>query len=856
MSALPTAQTDKDIFTGYNWIMEKGHKKLVLLDAHAIIHRAYHALPEFLSRKGEPTGALYGLSSMLLKIIAELKPEYIAACYDLPQKTFRHEAYDGYKAGRAKADEALIAQLKESRRIFEAFNIPIYDAPGFEADDVLGTIVEQLHPSDLKATSPSQGRKNLVSPPAKGENKRGGDIDIIIASGDMDTMQLVDGKRVQVYTLKKGISDTVMYDEDKVVERFGFQPKFLPDYKGLRGDPSDNIIGVKGVGDKTAQVLILNFGTIKEIYKKLKKDESLFVKAGISPRMIELLKENEEEALFSKTLATIRTDVPIKFSLPEKTFWQSVDRQKMEKVFEQFEFKSLIKRLENFFKNGYGAAKDHALRRSHSVLEGQEPSGRSEDSSEHGLLPRDVDPIKLAEASIALWLLDSNKTNAGLPEILENAPKKSFDEAYQFIFKKLKEDNLEKVWREIEQPIMFVVQEMENYGILVDKKYFKELSREYHKELDALTKKIWKVAGAEFNLNSPKQLGEILFTKMGLKSGKKSPGGALSTRVSVLEELEDASPMVKDILSYRELAKLLSTYIDIIPQMAGVDGRLHAKFLQNGTTTGRFSSQDPNLQNLPIKSELGRRIRRGFIAPQGSKLTAFDYSQIELRVAAMLSGDKKMTALFRDHKDIHAGVASFVFGVPLDKATTEMRRQAKVINFGILYGMGVNALRRNLGRSRAEAQKFYDNYFQQFSGLRNYLEEVKVFARKNSYTETLFGRRRYFPDINSRIPYLKSLAERTATNAPLQGTAADIIKLAIRFAHEDLEKAGLADKVHLVLQVHDELVYETEDSVLAQAGEIIKNAMQDVLLRSYIRYKTDVPLLVHQGAGANLGEVK
>ena len=807
---------------------EQKNKKLVLLDAHAIIHRAYHALPEFLSGKGEPTGALYGLSSMLMKIITELKPDYIVACYDLPQKTFRHEAYDGYKAGRVKADEALITQLQNSRQIFEAFNIPIYDAPGFEADDVLGTIVEK-HKDD----------KNLQ---------------IIIASGDMDTMQLVDDKKVQVYTLKKGINDTILYDEDAVVERFHFKPKLLPDYKGLRGDPSDNIIGIKGIGEKTAENLITNFGTIEEIYKKIKKDEKAFVKAGISPRMIELLKNNEEEALFSKTLATIRTDAPIDFSLPSKTFWENADLKKIEEVFATFEFRSLLGRLKSFFGNGNG---EKPVKKDFLPYDGLQNSSSQ------------VSPEKLQEASIALWVINSEMSNPKLEDILLFAHTESFETAYNFIFTKLKEKNLEKVYEEIEKPIIPVVKEMENHGILIDKKYFEKLSEEYHKELDILTKRIYHQAGTEFNINSPKQLGEILFGKLGMKSSKKkSASGGFSTKISVLEELEGENEIIKEIMAYRELQKLLSTYIDVIPKMAGEDGRLHAKFIQNGSTTGRFSSQDPNLQNLPIKTELGKKIRDGFVAQKGHKLAAFDYSQIELRVAAMLSGDKKMTQVFRERKDIHAGVASFVFGVPIEKVDSEMRRQAKVINFGIIYGMGVSALRKNLVRpksdsdtrsedvTREEAQKFYDNYFNQFYGVRDYLEGVKVFAGEHSYTETLFGRRRYFPNINSRIPFLKNMAERTATNAPIQGTAADIIKLAIRYAEEDLKKAGLLGKVHLVLQIHDELVYEVEEKVLPEADKIIKEAMEGVLLRSYLHYQTDVPLLVHSGFGDNLGEVK
>ena len=808
--------------------MKERQKTLVLLDAHAIIHRAYHALPDFLASNGEPTGALYGISNMLLKIITDLKPDYIVACYDLPQKTFRHEAYDAYKAGRAKADEALVLQLKNSRQIFEAFNIPIYDAPGFEADDLLGSIVENL-----------KSDKN---------------INIIIASGDMDTMQLVDGKKVQVYTLKKGINETVLYNEEKVIERFNFKPEFLTDYKGLRGDPSDNIIGIKGIGEKTATELIVNFGTIEQIYKELKAGSRKFKDIGISPRIIELLKENEEEAIFSKTLAKIRKDAPINFKIPEKTFWENADLKKVEEIFIKFEFKSLLARIKGFFeKNNFQSLRNDFGEHSLENIE------QGAHFSQNSLLEIEeyVDPNKLKEASIALWLLNSEITNPKKEDIFIYTKTNDFKKAYQILFDKLKEKKLDKIYEEIEYPIISVVKEMEDNGILIDKKYFKKLSEEYHKELDKLTKKIYEMTGSEFNINSPKQLGEVLFGKMGLKSNKKrGASGSFSTKLSVLEELEEENPVIKEILAYRELQKLLSTYIDVIPNMIEKDGRLHAKFLQNGTSTGRFSSQEPNLQNLPIKTELGRRIRGGFISREGYKLVAFDYSQIELRVAAILSGDKKMTQIFKDKKDIHSGVASFVFGVPIEKIDSEMRRKAKVINFGIIYGMGVSALRKNLGGTKDEAQKFYDNYFRQFFGIKDYLEDVKKFAIKNSYTETLFGRRRYFPNINSRIPFLKNMAERTAINAPIQGTASDIIKLAIRYINEDLEKLEIKENVKLILQIHDELVYEIKEDILEKAKNIIQAAMENVLERSYLNIKTDIPLLVNFGSGDNLEEVK
>lgn len=800
---------------------EKDTKTLVLLDAHAIIHRAYHALPDFLSSKGEPTGALYGLSNMLMKIISDLKPDYIIACYDLPQKTFRHEAYKEYKAGRAKTDEALIEQLKNSRNIFDAFNIPIYDAPGFEADDVLGTIVEKYK-----------------------QNKK---IEIIIASGDMDTMQLIDGKKVQVYTLKKGINDVILYDEKAVQNRFNFKPEFLPDYKGLRGDPSDNIIGIKGIGEKTATTLINKFNTIENIYQALKKKdfEIEFKKLGISDRIIDLLKNNEEEALFSKTLAQIRKDAPIDFVLPEKTFWENADPEKIENIFSKFEFKTLNNRIKSFFNKSGSQNKTEQL---NFFSEKEEKI-------------KNFDEKKVQEASIALWLINSDLTNPLIEDILNFSGKKDFDEAYENIFKKLKEENLNRIYEEIEEPLIEIVKKMETVGILIDIKYFENLSQEYHLELEKLRKKIYQQAGTEFNINSPKQLAEVLFEKMQIKtslSGKKKRGisGSFSTKASILEELEEENPIIKEILAYRELQKLLSTYIDVIPKMVGPDNRLHARFLQNGTSTGRFSSQEPNLQNLPVKTDLGKKIRNGFIAEKGKKLISFDYSQIELRIAALLSEDKKMNQIFNERKDIHTGVASFVFNVPLEKVDSEMRRRAKIINFGIIYGMGINALRKNLGSTREEAQKFYDNYFNQFSGVRNYLENIKKFAKEKGYTLTLFNRKRRFVNLNSRIPFLRSMAERTATNAPIQGSAADIIKLAIRYADEDLRKANLAEKVNLILQIHDELVYEVEIEKEKEATEIIKKAMEEVLVRSSLVLKKNIPLEVNYGSGLNLGLVK
>ncbi|NVN97574.1 hypothetical protein HXX01_05125, partial [Candidatus Nomurabacteria bacterium] len=779
------------------------------LDTHAIIHRAYHALPEFMNSRGEPTGAIYGLATMLFKIITELNPDYIIACYDLPKKTFRHIAYDDYKAGRAKADDALIDQLIRSREFFQALAIPMYECEGFEADDLLGTIVE----------------KNLKDK----------DLDIIIASGDMDTLQLVEGTQVQVYTLKKGINDTILYNEEAVKSRFGFDPMYLPDYKGLRGDPSDNIIGIKGIGEKTASILISKYGSIEKMYMDIKKKPENFKDLGVTERILNLLKEGEDEAIFSKTLATIRRDAPIDFKLPQKTWREEVESKKADEFFKKMEFKSLQSRFLRILNGDIKLVKTSQEQENFHdfTLRAQAPD-------ENSLAP--VSPHqneKLEKAKVAFWLLDSEKTNPDINEVIEYKNSNSLEEAIQKMEEDIKKEDLEYVYKEIELPIIPIISKMEKTGIKVDKKYFDKLSKEYHNEQKLIEKQIWDYAGREFNINSPKQLGEVLFDelKLGEVDGKslgikmkKTSGGARSTKESELEKLKDLHPIIEKILENRELQKLLGTYIDTIPDLVGEDGRLHAKFIQYGTTTGRFSSNNPNLQNIPTKTERGKKIRNAFVAEEGYILASFDYSQIELRIAALLSQDSYFIKTFVEGRDIHTAVARKVFNVSEEDVTADMRRRAKVINFGILYGMGVTALTANLNTNRKEAQIFYDNYFKQFPTIADYLESIKIFARKNGYTQTLFGRKRYFSAINSPLPFMKAMAERMATNAPIQGTAtADIIKIGMKNAEKELEKAGLLEDARIVLQVHDELVYEIKKEKLDKVVKIIKNGMIDVI---------------------------
>jgi len=794
---------------------KKSQKRLVLLDTHAIIHRAYHALPEFTNSKGEPTGAIYGLATMLFKIITDLAPDYIIACYDLPKKTFRHEAYDNYKAGRAKTDDALISQIIRSRDFFTALSIPMYECEGFEADDLLGTISEIV-------------KKDK--------------IDTIIASGDMDTLQLVDDDRVKVYTLKKGINDTILYNEKKVVERFGFKPEYLPDYKGLRGDPSDNIIGIKGIGEKTATILIGAFGTIEKMYKELKKDKVKFKNLGITDRIITLLTEGEEEALFSKTLATIRRDAPINFKIPKLPWKETVIASDVAQFFREIEFKSLQARFLN------------VLGISSPPVKGEVPEAEGVDSYIAG-----EDMEVFAKARIAFWLLNSEQTDPSFDDVVHYKGNDNLEKVLPILEADIKKEGLEYVYKEIELPLIPIIKEMEDSGILIDKKYFEKLSKEYHTDLSALEKNIWKLGGREFNINSPKQLGEVIFDDLALsvKGMKKSAGGARSTRESELEKLRDLHPIISEILKYRELQKLLSTYIDTIPSLVGADGKLHSTFSQTGASTGRFSSNNPNLQNIPIKSERGKNIRNAFIASLGYVLASFDYSQIELRIAALLSQDSYFIEVFNRGEDIHTAVAMKVFGVSQDKVTADMRRRAKVINFGILYGMGVTALRANLGGERKDAQIFYDNYFAQFPTIAAYLQSIKDFAKKHGYTETLFGRKRYFPGIKSPLPFIKAMAERMATNAPIQGTAtADIIKIGMKKAHDDLAKKGLLKDAKLILQVHDELIYEIKKEKLAEAQKIIEHALKNVIPEAFLKGMKSVPLEVSVNSGQTWGELK
>ena len=778
-------------------------KRLVILDTHAILHRAYHALPDFSSSKGEPTGALYGLISILVRIMQDLGPDYVAAAFDLPGGTFRHAAYEDYKGTRMKAEDDLIAQIKRSRDVLKAFGLPLYDAKGFEADDVIGTIVEQT--------------------------KKDKNLEVIIASGDMDTLQLVQGERVKVFTMRKGLTDIVTYDEDKVRERYGFGPEAVPDLKGIMGDASDNIKGVPGVGEGSALKLIQTYGSLEGVYKAIKKDgvEKVAKKAGIQTRYAQLVADNKENAVFSKMLAQIRRDASIEFELPKKTWKESADTAKALEMLNEFEFRSLIPRVKQ-------------------ILGGKEAPGQTlfQNAS--------VPAADFERAQLAVWVLDTNITDPTVEDILHIGGSQDFKDAVKNIEAEIKKRNLEFIYEQIELPLTPVLRRMEARGVKIDKKFLLSLSADYHKELNKISKRIYTAAGGEFNISSPKQLGDVLFDKLGLASAKqkKTPGGARSTKESELLKLRNAHPVIGAILAYRELSKLLSTYIDTIPTLLDSNSRLHTTYLQTGTTTGRIASQNPNLQNIPIKTELGRIIRNAFVADKGLVLVAFDYSQIELRIAALLSGDEALSEIFRAGRDVHSEVASRVFHVKAEDVTYEMRRRAKVINFGILYGMGVNALQQSLDTKRAEAQEFYNQYFEAFPRLSAFMDDTIAKASRLGYTETHFGRRRYFDGIKSPIPYVKAAAERMALNAPFQGTAADLFKIAMLRVDEYLQKDK---RGYLLLQVHDELVFEIEEDAVKDIAPKLKELMEGVIPE---KDRRGIPILVEGKTGKNWGEMQ
>ncbi len=923
-------------------------KRIIIIDGNAIIHRAYHAIPPLTTKDGQMVNAVYGFTSMLLKVWKDLQPNCIAVTFDMSGPTFRHVQYKEYKATRVKADQALYDQIPLVHEVVEAFGLPIYEKKGYEADDVIGTIVK------------------------KSEKEK--DVEVFIVTGDMDTLQLVSDK-AKVYTLRKGISDVVVYDVAGVIARFGFGPEKMVDYKALRGDASDNIPGVPGIGEKTATELILKFGSIENIYRVIARSEatkqslgkqgdrhaSLAMTEFIKPGVLKKLIDGEESAKMSKELSTIDCAVPdLKFDFKHCEI-KDFDKEKLSQLFQKFEFVSLLKRIPGFLteeeknepkekhkvtekmvfseiKNDdelvkmvkmIESGKSFACR---AVLSGKEVL----DSEFLGLMVAvksevffvDTKMVKkvlplfadknielvghdlkelikalqynfdlipendMFDVMVASYLLSSGSRAHDITSILlkvlgkvlpQNTAQTSLfgidkknlaDELFLInqTKEKLKVD-LEKaenfgLFKKMEMPLEYVLAEMELNGIAVDKAMFKKLSAEAAESLDKLTKKIYKLAGMEFNIASPTQLREVLFDKLDLSvAGIKKGKTGLSTSAEELEKLHGLHPIIEEISAYRELAKLQNTYIDVLPGLINKKtGRIHSHFSQTVAATGRLSSLDPNLQNIPIRSELGREIRKAFIAEPGNILISADYSQIELRIVASLAQDKRMIEIFNKDEDIHKATAAAINNVPLAEVTKEMRYAAKEVNFGVLYGMGSYGLSWRTGISQAEAKDFIRKYFEAFSGVREYIDRTLEFTKKEGYCETLFGRRRYLPELNATNFQMRAAAERMAVNHPIQGTAADLMKMAMIEVHRVIARrettkqspgnqgdrhASLAmtKPVKLILQVHDELILEVKKELAEEVANLVKNIMENVVTLR-------VPVKVGISINRSWGEMK
>lgn len=900
-------------------------KRLILIDSHAIIHRAYYALPPLSSPSGEPTNAVYGFTTILMRMLKELKPDYIAACFDMATPTFRHIVYERYKAQRPEVPHDLSSQFSLVKEVLKAFDIPILEKEGYEADDIIGTLAEKFR------------------------DER--DVEIVVVTGDLDTLQLV-RPRLKVYSMKKGISEIMIYDEKAVEERYGLKPSQLIDFKGLKGDPSDNIPGVRGIGEKTAAELIASFGSLEGVYKALRSGNK-----KVSKNIAEKLFAGEEDAKFSKELARIIVDIPIRVGLEDLRWKEPKDFSKIKDVFSRLGFSSLLKRLDDKIKpvgchaaallDGFTVARLQI--KTIKNLSGFEEFRRKAKDGDHGIIlyekrlysvlsqvlgdcgiaaappaiaaslvfewssdilykkdvkafwqhpPRplfvydgksiirflrnfgiEVGPIKF-DLMLAAYLGGIFGRDFSYPALvtqelghtISQAPREElgrFFEVARALEGKLTVGRVRDVFEKIELPLVRVLADMEDRGIKVDVDVLKKLSGEIDKRLVKLTEEIYQLSGGPFNINSSQQLAAVLFEKLKLTSRglrKTAKAGRVSTGAAELDKLKGAHPIIKKILEYRELTKLKTTYVDALPPLVNPETeRLHTTFNQIGTVTGRLSSSDPNLQNIPIMSELGREIRKAFVAEKGFMLVSFDYSQIELRVAAHLANDEKMLDAFQRGLDIHKMTAAEIFNIPLRGVTQEQRRAAKTLNFGILYGMGPQALAESTGMSKDEAKKFIDEYFLDFSGIKRYIENTLKFAAKNGYVETLFGRRRYIPEVHSPNWQLKREAERMAVNMPIQGTATgDIIKLAMIKVDEWIRKEKLENDIRMLLQVHDELLFEVREG-LSQTwfrhketrfgGDFIEKIQRiKKIMENVVELK--VPLAVDVKIGKNWGEQK
>lgn len=769
--------------------------KAVVIDCNALIHRAYHALPPLTTSSGEVVNAVYGFLLVFFRALKDIEPDYVFATFDLPGLTFRHEEFKEYKAQRVKAPDELYAQIPAIKHFLREFQVPIFEKEGFEADDLIGTVTLRL-------------KKERARPR----------IEAIILTGDSDALQLVD-ESTKVLTLRKGITDSVLYGEKEVVGRFGFPPMYMNDYKGLKGDPSDNIPGVPGVGEKTAARLVKTFGTIEELYHELAL-QSPRAKA-LPKKLQEKLLEHKDTAFFSKELATIKRDVAIDFSI-QKGRWGQFDIEKIKELLKKYNFFSLMNKIPPVPLGG--------------MPESLTDTGDEE--AQNSKLFEDASKQKISRCAISGEARQNEETGTRDKEAGVNI---------EALFKG---GMISEKLYEVEKALVPIIKKMEKAGIRVDAKQLDLLRVKLDTTLLALEKRITKHAGAPFNISSPQQVSEVLFVKLGLlkKGLKKTPGGVISTAAQTLAKLKGQHPIIDDLIEHRELMKLKTTYVDALPKLVNPKtGRIHTTFHQLGTATGRMSSSDPNLQNIPIRGELAKEIRRAFIPKDGFVFLCADYSQMELRVAAAQTGDKKMTQFFKEGRDIHRMTASQIFSVKEEEVTQDMRAFAKTLNFGVLYGMGVRGFQEAAGVSAEEAKKFIEEYMRTFSGIARYVQDIKEEARRSGYVETRLGRKRYIPEIHSSDIRLQRTGERIAINLPIQGLAADIMKMAM--VEVDRVLKPYEERIQILLQVHDELLFEVRQDIIAQTIPLIRKAMEEV-------YKLEVPVLVEFRAGPNWADLK
>ncbi len=873
--------------------------RALLLDGNALIHRTWHALPRLTAPDGKVVNAVYGFAMVLQKLLQSEHPDYLIVCWDTPEPTYRHKLAPEYKAQREEQPQEFYDQVPLVKHVIDAFGGKNVELPGYEADDLLATLSVKL------------AEKN---------------VEITILTSDRDIWQTI-SPHVRVMAFKTGVSETSIYDEKTLPELTGLTPAQIVDWKALAGDPSDNLKGVPGIGEKTALELLKTYGTLDKIFKAA-KDPTSDLKPGVRQRLV----DGEKAGRDTRTLVALMFDAPLNVSV-EDLRRAPADTEKIRELFLTLGFKTLLARVglnstptipppqlslrkgEVFkksppYEGGAGevikrAKGDHFLilhpvEIAQASLFADSPEFAIGSKSEAAIVTKkDLEKketrkalvdilgdasvkkvghnLKLAwhwcrkhrfelngiafDTEIAAYLLSAGERSYDLATLAagrldmilpEGDERPAADlHAIRALQHKLSEEldaqRLTTVMRRFELPLIPILGEMEEKGILIDRAYFKKLREEFAQEKTRLEREMIMLAGEEFNPASPLQLTHILFDVLhistkGIKRGKTG----ISTAASELEKLEGAHPIIEKIGEYREVAKLLSTYVEALPNLTDTYGRVHTTFNQTIAATGRLSSTNPNLQNIPIRTELGRKIRRGFIARDGHLLLSCDYSQIELRVIAALAKDEKMLEAFRRNVDIHTATASAIWHVSLNEVTKDQRRAAKAINFGIIYGQGPQGLSKAAGISFEEAKQFIEEYFHVYSGIREYLDQTKAFAHEHGYVETLFGRRRYLPDINSPLPQLRAAAERMAINMPVQGTSADLIKLAMKDIAAQLPSRSSDAK--MLLQVHDELVFEIPENEVKQLVPKIIEIMENV-------EKIGVPIVVEAKAGKNWEEM-